>query len=435
MLELHCAHGYLLSSFITPLEQPARPTSTAARSRTACAFRSRCSRAMRAVWPDERPMSVRISATDWVEGGVTGDDAVEIARAFIAAGADIIHVSTGQTSIDAKPVYGRMYQTPFSDRIRNEARHPDDRRRQHHRGRPGERASSPPGRADLCALARPHLTRSVLDAARRGRARLRRRSTWPRQYLTGRRQLERSLAEKGVHAMTQPRTDVLDGPPCGRHRRRARASAPRSRGARRRRRPRHADGPDGGGRSSATAQIAARQRHGARARRSSATSANPATVRARVRRGRRRDSARCRSWSTTPARPTPRVRRTSRSTRWDRMIAVNLTGTFLCTQQVLPAMLAAGAGRIVNIASTAGLKGYARARGLLRRQARRRRPDPRAGGGDGARPASPSTPSAPATPRNGHVARRRSANVMRTTGRVGRRGARAAGEALAARRR
>ena len=66
-------------------------------------------------------MSVRVSATDWVEGGVTGEDAVAVARAFVAAGVDIIHVSTGQTSIEAKPVYGRMYQTPFSDQIRNDA--------------------------------------------------------------------------------------------------------------------------------------------------------------------------------------------------------------------------------------------------------------------------------------------------------------------------
>src|SRR5207248_7997580 len=67
---------------------------------------------MRAAWPKQKPMSVRISATDWVEGGISGDDAVEIARAFVAAGCDIIHVSTGQTSKDAQPVYGRMYQTP-----------------------------------------------------------------------------------------------------------------------------------------------------------------------------------------------------------------------------------------------------------------------------------------------------------------------------------
>ena len=76
---------------------------------------------MRAAWPDEKPMSVRISATDWEEGGLTGDDAVEIARAFADAGCDLIDVSTGQTVPDAEPVYGRMFQTPFSDQIRNEA--------------------------------------------------------------------------------------------------------------------------------------------------------------------------------------------------------------------------------------------------------------------------------------------------------------------------
>src|SRR5262249_61248127 len=78
-------------------------------------------RAMRAVWPDEKPMSVRISATDWVDGGLTGDDAVEVARAFAHAGCDLIDVSTGQTVADAQPVFGRMFQTPFSDQIRNEA--------------------------------------------------------------------------------------------------------------------------------------------------------------------------------------------------------------------------------------------------------------------------------------------------------------------------
>ena len=138
---------------------------------------------MRAAWPAERPMSVRISATDWVEGGVTGDDAVAMARAFVAAGADIIHVSTGQTSIDAKPVYGRMYQTPFSDQIRNEARGADHRRRQHHRGRPGERIIAA-GRADLCALARPHLADpfwTLHAAAQLGHA----GQAWPVQYQTG----------------------------------------------------------------------------------------------------------------------------------------------------------------------------------------------------------------------------------------------------------
>src|SRR5690606_993244 len=120
MLELHCAHGYLLSSFITPLSNQ-RTDEYGGSLENRVRFPAEILRAMREVWPDDRPISARISATDWVDGGVTGDEAVEIARLLHAAGADIIHVSTGQTSIDAKPVYGRMYQTPFSDAIRNDA--------------------------------------------------------------------------------------------------------------------------------------------------------------------------------------------------------------------------------------------------------------------------------------------------------------------------
>ena len=111
---------------------------------------------MRAVWPQDRPMSVRVSATDWVEGGLEGSHAVEVAQAFHQAGADIIHVSAGQTSAAAKPVYGRMFQTPFSDRIRNET------------GIPTMAVGAistyadvnsilAAGRADLCVLARAHL--------------------------------------------------------------------------------------------------------------------------------------------------------------------------------------------------------------------------------------------------------------------------------------
>src|SRR5690349_23400860 len=78
-------------------------------------------RAVRAVWPDDKPMSVRVSANDWVPDGVSARDAVEVARILTDAGADMIDVSAGQTSKQAKPVYGRMFQTPFSDPIRNEA--------------------------------------------------------------------------------------------------------------------------------------------------------------------------------------------------------------------------------------------------------------------------------------------------------------------------
>jgi anthraniloyl-CoA monooxygenase len=193
MLELHCAHGYLLSSFITPLTN-VRDDEYGGTLENRVRYPLEVFRAMRAVWPAERPMSVRISATDWVPGGVTGEDAVEIARAFMAAGADIIHVSTGQTSVEAKPVYGRMYQTPFSDQIRNEARIPTIAV-----GNITEadqvNAVIAAGRADLCALARPHLVDpfwTLHAAAELGYT----AQHWPRQYLTGRRQLERSLERK-----------------------------------------------------------------------------------------------------------------------------------------------------------------------------------------------------------------------------------------------
>jgi anthraniloyl-CoA monooxygenase len=188
MVELHCAHGYLLSSFITPLANR-RTDEYGGTPENRLRFPLEVFSAMRAVWPAERPMSVRISATDWVEGGVTGADAVAIARAFVAAGADIIHVSTGQTSPDAKPVYGRMWQTPFSDRIRNEAglrtitvgniTEPDQLN-----------SIIAAGRADLCALARPHLAdanwtqRAAAELGYTGQ-------WWPAPYRSGKEQLER----------------------------------------------------------------------------------------------------------------------------------------------------------------------------------------------------------------------------------------------------
>ena len=193
MLELHCAHGYLLSSFITPLSNQ-RTDEYGGTLENRLRYPVEVFRAMRAVWPAERPMSVRISATDWVSGGVTDEDSLQIANAFMAAGADIIHVSTGQTSIEARPVYGRMYQTPFSDRIRNEARIPTiavgnitdaDQ----------VNAVIAAGRADLCALARPHLVDpfwTLHAAAELGYT----AQHWPRQYLTGRLQLERQLERK-----------------------------------------------------------------------------------------------------------------------------------------------------------------------------------------------------------------------------------------------
>ena len=155
LLEIHCAHGYLLSSFLSPLtnhRSDAYGGSLAARARFPLEVFDAC----RAVWPDEKPMSVRISATDWVTGGFSPDDAVAFAAMLAEHGCDIVDVSSGQVSPDERPAYGRSFQTPFADRIRNEL------------GMPtiavGAIASYDDvntiilaGRADLCALARPHL--------------------------------------------------------------------------------------------------------------------------------------------------------------------------------------------------------------------------------------------------------------------------------------
>lgn len=120
MIELHCAHGYLLASFISPLTN-FRTDAYGGSLENRLRFPLEVLAAMRDAWPSDKPMSVRISATDWKEGGLSGEDSVEIARAFAAAGCDLLDVSTGQTVHDAAPMFGRMFQIPFADRIRNEA--------------------------------------------------------------------------------------------------------------------------------------------------------------------------------------------------------------------------------------------------------------------------------------------------------------------------
>ncbi|MGI8895830.1 MAG: bifunctional salicylyl-CoA 5-hydroxylase/oxidoreductase, partial [Casimicrobiaceae bacterium] len=200
-LELHCAHGYLLSAFICPLTNR-REDEYGGSLANRCRFPLEVFRAIRGVWPDERPMSVRISAHDWAPGGNTPDDAIVIARLFKDAGADLIDVSSGQTTREAKPVYGRMYQTPFADRIRNEVGiatmavgaifEPDH-----------VNSILMAGRADLCAIARPHLADPywTLHAA----AQLGYRDVdWPVQYLSGKEQLERNLARAAQVAVEQP---------------------------------------------------------------------------------------------------------------------------------------------------------------------------------------------------------------------------------------
>lgn len=155
MLELHCAHGYLLASFLSPLTNR-RTDEYGGPVENRLRYPLEVFRTLREAWPREKPMSVRISATDWVEGGLSAADSVAIAEAFAAEGCDLVDVSTGQTARESRPVYGRMFQTPFSDRIRNEA----------------EVATMcvgnittadqvntiiAAGRADLVALGRPHL--------------------------------------------------------------------------------------------------------------------------------------------------------------------------------------------------------------------------------------------------------------------------------------
>jgi anthraniloyl-CoA monooxygenase len=178
IIELHFAHGYLLSSFLSPLTNR-RTDEYGGSLSNRMRFPMEVFSAIRAVWPQIKPMSVRISATDWVPGGFDGDDAVALVSALKLAGCDIVDVSAGQTTPDARPVYGRLFQTPFADKIRHEA------------GMAtmavGNISSYSDvnsilvaGRADLCVLARAHLfdpywTRHA--AAEQGHA-----SAWPDQY-------------------------------------------------------------------------------------------------------------------------------------------------------------------------------------------------------------------------------------------------------------
>ncbi|WP_026434206.1 bifunctional salicylyl-CoA 5-hydroxylase/oxidoreductase [Paracidovorax oryzae] len=193
-LELQAGHGFLLSSFISPLTNR-RTDAYGGSLENRLRFPLDVVAAVRAVWPQHLPLSVRISATDWAEGGTTVDEAVEIARRLKEAGADLVDASSGEVTPEQKPVYGRMFQAPFADRIRNEAQVPTiavgaiteaDQVN-------GIVAS---GRADLCALSRPHLAHPawLLDqSARHGW----RDVQWPAAYEWGRDQLERGYARAG----------------------------------------------------------------------------------------------------------------------------------------------------------------------------------------------------------------------------------------------
>ncbi|MEA3035728.1 MAG: anthraniloyl-CoA monooxygenase [Sphingomonadales bacterium] len=194
MVELHAAHGYLLSSFITALTNK-RTDEYGGSLENRLRFPLEVFRAMRAAWPAEKPMSVRISANDWMgEAGVTPAEAVSIGEAFAEAGADLIDVSAGQTWAKCSPIYGRMFQTPFADQIRNEARvatmavgniyEPDH-----------ANSILAAGRADLVALARPHLV-DPMWTLRAAAAQDYRGVAVPPQYLNGMAQLARNLARE-----------------------------------------------------------------------------------------------------------------------------------------------------------------------------------------------------------------------------------------------
>jgi len=198
MVELHAAHGYLLSGFITPLQNK-RTDEYGGSIENRLRYPLEVFAAMRVAWPSDRPMSVRISATDWAgQDGITPDEAVLIGEAFSREGADLIDVSAGQTWGGQQPVYGRMFQTPFSDRIRNEGRmatmavgniyEPDH-----------ANSILAAGRADLVALARPHLVDPFWTL--RAAAQLDYRDVAvPPQYLNGMSQLARNLKREAEMA-------------------------------------------------------------------------------------------------------------------------------------------------------------------------------------------------------------------------------------------
>ncbi len=205
-LELHCAHGYLLSSFISPLTNQ-RSDEYGGDLKARLKYPLEIFKAIRDVWPAELPISVRISTHDWVEGGITPDDAVMIAKYFKIAGADLIDCSSGQVSKAEQPIYGRMFQTPMSDRVRQEAQIPtiavgaiSD----------ADQVNSiiASGRADLCAVARPHLANphwTLMEAAKIGYFDL----AWPKPYQSGKVQLERNLEREKLMSQQSTGSSAL----------------------------------------------------------------------------------------------------------------------------------------------------------------------------------------------------------------------------------
>jgi anthraniloyl-CoA monooxygenase len=197
MLELHMAHGYLLASFLSPLTN-VRCDEYGGSVENRMRYPLQVLRAVRAAWPAARPLSVRLSACDWAEGGLSESDVIAIARAMAAAGADILDISSGQTIATQRPIYGRMWQTPLADMVRNLA------------GVPtiavgnifeADHVNSiiAAGRADLCAIARPHLAHpswTLAEAAAQGFT----EQWWPEPYRSAKDQLERAATRAAAAA-------------------------------------------------------------------------------------------------------------------------------------------------------------------------------------------------------------------------------------------
>jgi len=205
MLELHCAHGYLLSEFLTPISNK-RTDEYGGSLENRLRYPLEVFDAVRAAWPEDKPMSVRISATDWVPDGLSEEDYVAIAAAFAKHGADVIDVSSGQTTPDAKPIYGRTYQTPFADRIRQLA---DVKTMAVGSISSWDDVNTilAAGRADLCALGRPHLfdPNWTLHAAADQGVRLR----WPNQYGAGSRKPPAGRTEDPKPRLTLGTSEVV----------------------------------------------------------------------------------------------------------------------------------------------------------------------------------------------------------------------------------
>ncbi|MBB3664461.1 anthraniloyl-CoA monooxygenase [Prauserella sediminis] len=214
LIEVHAAHGYLLSSFLSPVANR-RTDEYGGTLENRLRFPLEVFKAVRAAVPDTIPVTVRISATDWLPGGNTEHDAVEIARAFVERGAAAIDVSTGQVAKEEKPAFGRSYQTPFADRIRQNVAEPagakviavgaissyDD-----------VNSILLAGRADLCALGRTHLydpqwtLHAAVEQEYRGTG-----AEWPNQFRAGRRKPPASRTDKVPPRLSLLREPGADG--------------------------------------------------------------------------------------------------------------------------------------------------------------------------------------------------------------------------------